>query len=206
MNHRLQTFFAALISSVLVYYSVAWAVMRCFHGEDRAGTEIAIAYAGIHENDLFTSPSNHPKADIACMGWNYPIETLAASSVFTQLKLSRTDIASRVNGFLLSNGIAEAAVVNRWPPRSWCRWSVCGVRWTITWRTRVPPPPAPRQARGRRSAPSQCTRRRSPCPAARASARARDGHATRHRAAGAAVETRRAPYYGTNGSGESVNG
>ena len=115
MNHRLsKTSLATFISIVLVYYSVAWAVMRCFHGEDRAGTEIAIFYAGIHENDLFTSPSNHPKADIACMGWNYPIETLAASSDFTKLKLSRTDIASRVNGFLLSNGIAEAAVVNRW--------------------------------------------------------------------------------------------
>ena len=114
MNHGLRTFFAALISSVLVYYSVAWAVLRCVHDEDRAGTETAVSYSGLPESDFFTSPSNHPKADIDCMGSNYHTETLAGSSGPSQLNILTIDITSHVNGFLTLHGVAEAATENLW--------------------------------------------------------------------------------------------
>jgi len=114
MNHGLRTFFAALISSVLVYYSVAWAVLRCVHDEDRAGTETAVSYSGLQQSDFFTSPLNQAKADIDCMGSNYHTETLAGSSVQNQLNILTIDITSHVNGFLNLYGVAEAATENLW--------------------------------------------------------------------------------------------
>ena len=113
MNHGLRTFFAALISSVLVYYSVAWAVLRCVHDEDRAGTETVVSYSGL-QSDFFTSPLNQAKADIDCMGSNYHTETLAGSSVPNQLNILTIDITSHVNGFLTLHGVAEAATENLW--------------------------------------------------------------------------------------------
>jgi len=116
MNHRfLKTFVVSLLAIVLVYYSVAWVVLRCLHDEDHAGTETAVSVAGLHQSDIFSSPLNHPKADIDCMGSNYHLETLAGSSGPTQLNISTADIGSRVNGFLTLHGVAaETATENLW--------------------------------------------------------------------------------------------
>lgn len=115
MNHRfLKTFVASLIAIVLVYYSVAWAVLRCFHDEDHAGTETAVSVAGLYQSDFFSSPLKHPKADIDCVGSNYHTETLAGSSVPTKLNILTADVTSRVNGFLPLHGVAEAATENPW--------------------------------------------------------------------------------------------
>ena len=119
MNHGLRTFFAALISSVLVYYSVAWAVLRCVHDEDRAGTETAVSYSGLQQSD--------------CMGSNYHTETLAGSSVQNQLNILTIDITSHVNGFLNLYGVAEAATENLWRTAVFDRGS------TFTFPTDSPP-------------------------------------------------------------------
>jgi hypothetical protein len=47
MNHGfLKTFVVSLIAIVLVYYGVAWAVLRCFHDEDETGAEAAVSVDG----------------------------------------------------------------------------------------------------------------------------------------------------------------
>jgi hypothetical protein len=108
-QHFVKTSVVMILSSVLLYYSVAWAVLRCLHDEDRAGTETAVSYAGLHQSDFFTSPLNDPKADVDCMGSNYHTETLAGSSSPSQLNILTIDITSHVNGFLTLHGVAEAA-------------------------------------------------------------------------------------------------
>ena len=114
-QHFVKTSIVMILSSVLLYYSVAWAVLRCFHHDDGAGMEMEtpVFYAGLHQN-FFTSPSNHPKADIGCMDSNYHTETLAGSSAPSQLNISTIDVTSHVNGFLTLYDVPEAATENLW--------------------------------------------------------------------------------------------
>jgi len=116
MKHSfLKTFVVSLLAIVLLYYSVAWAVLRCLHDEDHAGTETAVSVAGLHQSDFFSAPPNHPKADIDCMGSSYHTETLAGSSAPSQLNILTADVTSRVNGFLTLHGVAaETATENLW--------------------------------------------------------------------------------------------
>ena len=112
-RHFVKTSVVMILSSVLLYYSVAWAVLGCFHGEDRAGTETVLPYAGLHQ-DFFASPSNHPQADIDCVGLDYHTESLAASLGPSQLNISTIDVTSHVNGFLTLHGVAETATECLW--------------------------------------------------------------------------------------------
>jgi hypothetical protein len=115
MNHRfLKASVASLIAIVLVYYSVAWAVLRCSHAEDHTGTETSVLVAGMQQKNFSPSPLNHPKADIDCMRSSYHTQTLAGSSAPSQMKILTADVTSRVNEFLTLNDIAEAASENRW--------------------------------------------------------------------------------------------
>ena len=48
MSYRgLKIFIIALITGVLVHYSVAWAVLECFHTEDENETETAVSMPGL---------------------------------------------------------------------------------------------------------------------------------------------------------------
>jgi hypothetical protein len=115
MNHHfLKTCVVSLISIVLVYYSVAWAVLGCFHDEDETGTETAVSVDGLHQRDFVPSRVKHPKADIDCMGSNYYTETLAGSSAPSEMDILIADVFSHVNEFLTLHGIAEAATENLW--------------------------------------------------------------------------------------------
>ena len=115
MNHRLvQTFSASVLSMLLLYYSVAWAVLRCVHDEDRVVTETSVSVAGLHQSDFLTSPLIHPDADIECMGLTYHTETLARPSGLRQLTFLSADITSRANGLLILHDVAEPATKNLW--------------------------------------------------------------------------------------------
>lgn len=115
MNHRyLKTFVVSLIAIVLVYYSVAWAVLRCSHDEDHIGTETAVSVEGLQQRHFVPSHVKHPKADIDCMGSNYHTETLAGSSAPSQLRTLTANITSQVTGFLALQGSAEVAIENLW--------------------------------------------------------------------------------------------
>jgi hypothetical protein len=113
MNRRfLKTPVASVIAIVLVYYSVAWAVLRCPHAEDHTGSETAVSVADMHQRDFSLWPPNHPRADIECLDSSYHTETLAGPSARSQMKTLAADIASYVNTFLTLNDIAQAASEN----------------------------------------------------------------------------------------------
>jgi hypothetical protein len=114
MNHGfLKTFVVSLIASVLVYYGVAWAVLRCLH-EDDTGAEASVSGDGLHQGNFVPSRGKHPKADIGCMDSNYHTETLAGSSAPSQINILIADVISQVNTFLTLHGIADAPTENLW--------------------------------------------------------------------------------------------
>ena len=66
MNHSiLKTSISSFIALVLVYYSVAWAVLRCSHEEDFANTEAAVSDASVHSTDLPYSERQGERISIA---------------------------------------------------------------------------------------------------------------------------------------------
>ena len=91
----LKTSISSFIALVLVYYSVAWAVLRCSHDEDFAHTEAAVSDASVHSTGLPYS-ERQGGAHLDCLGSDYHTETLGAFLGPLQERLLSTDIASRV--------------------------------------------------------------------------------------------------------------
>ena len=91
----LKTTISSFIALVLVYYSVAWAVLRCSHDEDFAHTEAAVSDASVHSTGLPYS-ERQGGAHLDCLGSDYHTETLGAFLGPLQERLLSTDIASRV--------------------------------------------------------------------------------------------------------------
>ena len=115
MNHDiLKTCIASLIAIVLLYYGAAWAVLRCFHDEDHAISEATLSVADLHDRDFLLWSRDHANTNLDCMGPNYRTETLAGSSAPSKLKLSTTEVTSRLNDFLTLQGIGRAATKSFW--------------------------------------------------------------------------------------------
>ena len=112
MNYRgLKIFVIALITSVFVQYSVAWAVLECFHGEDENDTETAVSIAGAYH--AFATP-NHLKTNIQCIDSQYRIEPLASASAPNQPASITGKIDSHVNGLPVLHDDVDMASVNLW--------------------------------------------------------------------------------------------
>ena len=110
MNSRFaKSSLCSLIALVLVYYSVAWAVLRCFHDDDFANTETAMFDASSYSAGSFYSFQSQDGAHLDCMGSDYHTETLAGFAAPHQERLSSTDIASHVSDLsnLYDTGTAE---------------------------------------------------------------------------------------------------
>lgn len=112
-RHFLKTSVVTILSSVLLYYSVAWAVLRCFDHEDETGSQTAISADGLHHADFVPSHIEHPKAHIGCIGSNYHTETLAGSSSPSQLRTLTTNI-TQVTRFLALEDNGQVAIENLW--------------------------------------------------------------------------------------------
>jgi hypothetical protein len=111
MRYRgLRIFIIALITGVLVHYSVAWAVLECFH-TDENGTETAVSIA---EAYLASTLLNHLKANIQCIGSEYRIEPLASASAPNQPASITGKIDSHVNGLPVLHDDVDMASVNLW--------------------------------------------------------------------------------------------
>jgi hypothetical protein len=112
MSYRgLKIFIIALITGVLVHYSVAWAVLECFHTEDENVTETAVSIAGPYH--AFVTP-NHLKTNIQCIGSEYRIEPLASASVPNQPSGAPGNISSHVNGLSVLYDGMETAKADLW--------------------------------------------------------------------------------------------
>ena len=111
MNYRrLKISVIALITAVFVQYSVAWAVLECFHSEDEKDAETAVSIVGPYH--AFATP-NSLKTNIQCIGSEYRIEPLASASVPNQPS-NVTNIGSHLNGLSVLHDGADTASANLW--------------------------------------------------------------------------------------------
>jgi len=111
-RHRLKIFLVSLVSFVLLYYSVAWAVLRCSHDEDFANTEEAVADASVQVAGSSYSLQSQDGAHLDCLGSDYHTETLGGFSDSLRQRHFSTDIASRVTDSLFGSETAESG--NHW--------------------------------------------------------------------------------------------
>jgi hypothetical protein len=93
----IKTSVVTLISLVLLYYSVAWAVVRCFHDEHHANSEITLSDVDQHNKGIFLSAPSRALAYLDCMGPDYHTESLAGSSSLSQMLRLTVNITSRLD-------------------------------------------------------------------------------------------------------------
>jgi hypothetical protein len=97
----IKTSVVAIVSLVLLYYSVAWAVLRCFHDEHQTNSEMTL------------SAERHDK-DFNCAGRDYHTEQLAESSSLSQLQRLTVNITSHGNEFLRWQNVAGEHATVLW--------------------------------------------------------------------------------------------
>ena len=89
MNHRLlKSLVAMVVAFVLLYYSIAWAVLRCSHDGDDSDYEVA----------LLNGDPVH--LDFECLGPNFHTEAMAEASSPPQLDRLMPEVTRYVNDFL----------------------------------------------------------------------------------------------------------
>ncbi len=113
-RHRLKIFLVSLVSFVLLYYSVAWAVLRCPHDEDFANTEEAVADASVQVAGSSYSLQSQDGAHLDCLGSDYHTETLGGFSDSLQQRHLSTDIASRVTALSILHDTGTGKAGNHW--------------------------------------------------------------------------------------------
>ena len=76
MGRFLKSFAASLISSVLLYYSAAWTVLRCSHDDEDVNSGFALFDGGA----AGLSSTSAAEAHLDCLDSDYHTETLAGPS------------------------------------------------------------------------------------------------------------------------------
>jgi hypothetical protein len=115
MNHPIaKSIVSSFIALVLVYYSAAWAVLRCCHDEDFAHTEAAVSDASAHSVGSSHSFPSQDGARLDCMGSDYNTEALAGYSDPLPRRLLSSDIASLVTDLSVLHGTGTAKSGNLW--------------------------------------------------------------------------------------------
>jgi hypothetical protein len=106
MNHRFAKIFIVMtVLFVLLYYSVAWAVLRCSHDEGRVDREVALYNSA---SDLLPV-----HVDLQCVHPDYHTEAMAESSPFSRFHLT-PEIVPHANGILASIAATAAVPNNLW--------------------------------------------------------------------------------------------
>lgn len=76
-RHFIKSLTVATVSFVLLYYSVAWAILRCHHDEKHAVFEASLLEHDRHDqlSPHFSAPS-HASGEIDCLEFEYHFELL----------------------------------------------------------------------------------------------------------------------------------
>jgi hypothetical protein len=77
-RQRLKTFLATFLASMLLYYSAAWAVLRCCHEDGPASVEQSMSADDLYDGlQIDISRSRHAPSQIDCLDFGYQTEVLA---------------------------------------------------------------------------------------------------------------------------------
>lgn len=85
-NRPLKMFLVSLVSFVLLYYSVAWAVLRCFHDEDHSVHGVVVQDARPSGQAVMLPSTDSSHGAIDCIGLGYHVESLAAPAAPVQFE------------------------------------------------------------------------------------------------------------------------
>ena len=114
MNHRfIKTSVIATISLVLLYYSVAWAVLRCPHQENHSDQEAALYDSSSHAADISISFEEH-QANIDCTGPKYHTEWLVGSSGPSEILCLTGDFGPYVDAFPAFPRVVRGQLADVW--------------------------------------------------------------------------------------------
>lgn len=94
-RHLIKRAVVTVVSFVLLYYSVAGALLRCFHDVDDLNDESEICYQNTGHDNL------------ECVGPEYHTESMAGSSAPPQLHRIITDCAPHANNILILRNFSE---------------------------------------------------------------------------------------------------
>jgi len=110
MSRRfLKSSVVSFVSFVLLYYSAAWAVLRCLHDEDHPALPVEIIETGACAEVSYAQFPNRGPENLECMGFNYHAESLGGSSSSPQLPRWAARIISHVTDFSILDGIAAGS-------------------------------------------------------------------------------------------------
>ena len=102
------------VSLVLLYYSAAWAVLRCLHDDDHSDTSVIISDTGAHAEDWHVPFPIHAPASLECISHDYHAESLAGPSSSPQLPRWPARIISHVTDFSILDGITAGGPRGLW--------------------------------------------------------------------------------------------
>ena len=108
MNYQFAKIFVVVtVSFVLLYYSVAWAVLRCSHDEDQSHQEAFLYNGDASSQELHYSSPKPVPLNLECVGLDYHTELMAESSSPSELHRLKRDIAPDANGVLTHRTVSE---------------------------------------------------------------------------------------------------
>ena len=102
----MKTGVVSVLTFVLLYYSAACAVLRCFHDEDHSTEAAFVPASDLHAKHAHLPISHHAQANLDCIGSNYHTESLAGPASPTELHRLTSRLASRVTDDLTLPGLA----------------------------------------------------------------------------------------------------
>ena len=111
MMRYLRILFVLTVSFVLLYYSVAWAVLRCSHDEDHSDQEVAQSLEDTASDLAVLNPDS---TDIECIGQDYHTEFIASSSLSAEVHRLAFHIASGIDAFQILQIRSEHGAGDVW--------------------------------------------------------------------------------------------
>jgi hypothetical protein len=114
MIHGAKIFIALTVSFLLLYYSIAWAVLRCSHDAEYSDHAVAMEDVDATHKDLHNASLNPVHLDLECVGPNFHTEAMAEASSPPQLDQLVPDRTPHVNDFLTVRNVTGDAATDIW--------------------------------------------------------------------------------------------
>jgi hypothetical protein len=111
----------AAVSLALLYYNVAWAVLRCPHQENHPDHEVVFYQTGSYLDGVSFPLRSRDPANLDCTGPDYHTELLAGPSTISELLRLTRDVSSRVNLLFVWSNFALDQIRDVQPPASFDR-------------------------------------------------------------------------------------